>query len=176
MFYSNVIKIIGMFLFISAAGLYAQGNQDTTKNLQKAYMEYQQISQRLQSVQQQALADSILAEKGKNFGKKLDLAMIKENPSIKEKIEKRDKIINNFEEAQQKGDNEKLMKLQEDYKSIVQELQVHQQKAMENEKLKNEGKELNDEIVQKMTKIDPQVPQLIARLEVLGKQLQQGMH
>ena len=175
MFYNKVIKLLGLILFISAAGIFAQDIQDSTKNLQKVYSEYQQISQRLQSVQQQALADSVLAEKGKNFSRNLDSAMIKDDPSAKEKISKRDKIINGFQEAQKNGDNEKLMKLQQDYKSIIQELQVHQQKAMENEKLQQEGKELNDALVQKMTKIDPQVPQLIARLEVLGKQLQQGM-
>ncbi len=175
MFYSRVIKLLGLVLFISAAGIFAQGSQDTTKNLQKVYMEYQQITQRLQSIQQQALADSEIAERGKNFSKKLDSAMVKANPEVKEKIEKRDNIINNFEDAQQKGDKETMLRLQQDFKSISQDLQVNQQKVMENEKLREEGKELNDALVQRMTNIDPEVPQLIARLEVLGKQLQQGM-
>ena len=67
------------------------------------------------------------------------------------------------------------MKLQQDYKTISMELQVHQQKVMENDKLRNEGIELNNELVQKMTNIDPGVPKLIERLEFLGKKLQQGM-
>ena len=46
---------------------------------------------------------------------------------------------------------------------------------MENDKLRNEGIELNNELVQKMTNIDPGVPKLIERLEFLGKKLQQGM-
>ena len=167
--------LTGMIIFISAVAAFAQGNQDSTKNLQQFYMEYQQISQRLQSVQQKALADSEIATKSKRFSDKLDSAIIKENPSDKEKIVKRDKIIDNFQDAQQKGDKEKMMKLQQDYKTISMELQVHQQKVMENEKLRNEGIELNNELVQKMTNIDPGVPKLIERLEFLGKKLQQGM-
>lgn len=169
------IGLTVMILFISAAAAFAQGNQDSTKNLQQFYTEYQQISQRLQSIQQKALADSEIAIKSKRFSAKLDSAMIKENPSDKEKIAKRDKIINNFQDAQQKGDNEKMMKLQQDYKNIASELQAHQQKVMENEVLRQEGVELNNELLQKMTNIDPDVPKLIQRIEFLGKKLQQGM-
>lgn len=176
MFNNMVIKLLGMIIFVFATVTFPQGNQDTTKNLQQVYMEYQQISQRLQSIQQQAMADSEIAEKSKKFSDKLDSAMVKENPSDKEKLEKRNEIINNFQEAQQSGDKEKMMKYQQDYKSISQELMVHQQKVMENVKLRKEGKELNNVLVQKMTKIDPEVPNLIGKLELLGKKLQQGMH
>jgi len=167
--------LTGMIIFISAAVTFAQGNQDSTKDLQQTYMEYQQISQRLQTVQQKALADSEIAEKSKSFSSKLDSVMIKENPSDKEKLAKRDEIINNFQNAQQKGDKEKMQQLQQDYKTISMELQAHQRKVMENEKLQEEGTELNNELIQKMTSIDPGVPKLIDRLEVLGKKLQQGM-
>ena len=169
------IVLTGMIILISAAVTFAQGKQDSTNNLQQFYMEYQQISQRLQSVQQKALADSEIAEKSKSFSDKLDSAIIKENPSDKKKIAKRDEIINNFQDAQQKGDQEKMTKLQQDYKTISMELQPHQQKVMQNEKLREEGIELNNELVQKMTSIDPGVPKLIQRLEFLGKKLQQGM-
>ena len=175
MFKKTVIKISGLIIFVFAAATFAQGNQDTTKNLQQIYMEYQQINQKLQSVQQQAMADSEIAEKSRKFSDKLDSAMVKENPSDKGKLEKRNEIINNFQEAQKTGDKEKMMKLQQDYKSVSQELMVHQQKVMENEKLQKEGKELNNVLVQKMTQIDPEVPNLIGRLELLGKKLQQGM-
>ncbi|MEJ2616337.1 MAG: hypothetical protein P8Z35_15375 [Ignavibacteriaceae bacterium] len=175
MFKNMFAGLTGMIIFISAAAALAQGNQDSTQNLQQFYMEYQQISQRIQSVQQKALADSEIAEKSKIFSDKLDSAIIKENPSDKEKLAKRDKIISNFQDAQQKGDKEKMLKLQQDYKNISMELQVHQQKVMENEELRKEGIELNNELLKKMTSIDPGVPKLMKRLEFLGKKLQQGM-
>lgn len=175
MHFNKFIGLTGMILFITAAAIFAQENQDSTKKMQQLYMEYQQIRQQLQIIQQKALNDPEFAEESKRFSKKLDSAMIKANPSDKEKIAKRDKILSNIRKAQLNGNNEKFQKLQKDYKTISMQLMSHQQKVMENGKLHKEANELNNELIKKMTKIDSGVPKLIDRLKFLGEKLQQGM-
>jgi len=173
MFYKKIIKILGLFTFAFFSLTFAQDDQNSNKELKEEYIEYQLISQKLMSIQQQALSDSEIAKQSTTFGKKLDSAMVEETPSIKQKLEKRDEIIDNFQEAQENGNQDKILKLQEDYKSISGELQVHQQNALQDENLRKEGEELNEKVIQKMTDIEPDVPKLFSRLKVLGEKLKE---
>ena len=176
MYNKTVIKLLGLMILVFSSFISAQTDDNSTGDIQKMYIEYQLINMKLQSIQQQALSDSEIAEKTEKFGEALDSAMVKKNPSIKEKLIKRDAIINDLEEAQQNGDKDKISKLQNDYKSISDELQPHQQNALEDEGLRNKGEKLNKALVKKMTEIDPEVPNLFSRLEVLSEKLQAGIH
>lgn len=70
------------------------------------------------------------------------------------------------------GDETEMLKLQNEFQGITEELMDHQQKVMDtNAELKEEGKKLEDALFEKMKQIDPEVPVLVARLETLGNQI-----
>jgi hypothetical protein len=174
MCYKKLVMWFGLIFFIFAGISFPQDDSNSNNDLQKTYLEYQLIKQKLQILQQQALLDSGIAQQGARFSNKLDSAMVKQNPSIKEKLKKRDKIIDSFTEAQKNGNEEKMLELQKQLQSVTDELQTHQQVALKDKKLQDEGEKLGEAVVKKMTEIDPQVPDMLARLEILGQKLQQG--
>ena len=57
--------------------------------------------------------------------------------------------------------------------AVEQDLKVHQTEALKDEEIAEEGKKLQDALLIKMEEIDPEVPQILARLEQIGNELQQ---
>lgn len=149
-----------------------QENQQNRNDEQQKAEEYNQISQRLRTVQQQALSDIQIAEKTNNFSAKVDSEMIKQDPSAQKKLEERDNIVDDYEAAEKEGDNEKMEEIRRKFQALSQDLIILQQRAMQNDELREEGEELEKAVLKKMTDIDPEVPKLIARLETLGSELQ----
>jgi hypothetical protein len=151
--------------------LSAQDVDDTKK-----IHEYNQISQRLSIVQQQALADEDIMKKSDAFTEKLESEMIKKNPGVKEKLEHRNEIMIDYEDARKMNDERKMQDLEEEFKALSGEILVRQMEAMQNSELKEEGNKLESAVMDKMKEIDPEVPRLIARLERLENQLQNHTH
>jgi Tfp pilus assembly pilus retraction ATPase PilT len=168
MFGSKALKYTGILTIFFSFILSAQ--QDEEK--QELYKEYQQITQRLQTVQEQALSDAKLAEQSKEFSNKVDQEMIRRDPAIRPKIESRNNLIDDFERARSTNNQPEMQRLQQEFQSLAKELHVHQQKAMENAELKREGEKLENALRLKMQQIDPKVPELVARLETISNQLQ----
>jgi chromosome condensin MukBEF ATPase and DNA-binding subunit MukB len=171
MIYNKLISYLSV-LVLFAFTLFAQ---DTTnqEEREKILKEYQEISSRLMDLQKQALSVPEIAEQAEDFSQHLENAMLKEDPSLVEKMNRRDEIINNFEEADKVGDKNKVIQLQQEYQEITQELMTHQQNALENNtELREEGENLEEALFKKMKEIDPEVPDLVARLETLGNRIQ----
>ncbi|MFO7444864.1 MAG: hypothetical protein R6W90_00790 [Ignavibacteriaceae bacterium] len=141
-------------------------------NIQEIYQEYSEISQRLQAIQQQAISDIEVAGKTQEFTDKLESEMVKQDSSARSKMDRRNSIVDEFQQAEQEGNSDKMTKLQEEFQSLNNELQPLQQRALENNDLKEEGMALEEAVFNKMKDIDPEVPQLFARLQTLGAQLQ----
>lgn len=164
----KLLKYTGIVIIFFAVSSFTQ--QEDEK--EKLYKEYQQITQRLQNVQEQALSDAKIAEQSENFSEKVDQEMIRQNPAVRPKIDRRNSIVDEFERARSTGNESEMYRLQQEFQVITQDLKTHQQKAMENEQLREEGEELEKALLEKMKEIDPEVPNLVARLETLGNQIQ----
>lgn len=149
--------------------------QDPTEQEEREKMikEYQAISERLMDLQKQALSDIGIAKQAEDFSQKLEKAIIKGDSSLLNKINRREEIIEQFEAADKNDNSTEIIILQQEYQEITQDLMVHQQKALEsNIDLKEEGEQLEGALFEKMKELDPEVPQLISRLESLGNQIQ----
>ncbi|MGE5795827.1 MAG: hypothetical protein ACM34N_03540 [Ignavibacteria bacterium] len=158
----------GLFLIFFPFSVSAQDTEESQK-----IQEYNLISQRLSIVQQQALADDEIVKKSDAFAKKLESEMIKKNPEVKEKLEHRNSIISDYDNASKMNDEKKMLDLEEEFKTLSGEILIHQMEAMQNSELRDEGDKLEAAVLGKMQEIDPEVPQLIARLESLEKQLKE---
>ncbi len=124
-------------------------------------------------MQQQALSDDEILKKSDEFTEKLETEMIKKSPSVKEKLEHRNDIISDYEEAREMNDEKRMADLQHEFKLLSEEILLHQIDALQNADLKAEGDKLEAAVLNKMEQIDPEVPQLIARLETLENELQE---
>lgn len=158
----------GLFLIFFPFSVSAQDTEESQK-----IQEYNLISQRLSIVQQQALADDEIVKKSDAFAKKLESEMIKKNPEVKEKLEHRNSIISDYDNASKMNDEKKMLDLEEEFKTLSGEILIHQMEAMQNSELRDEGDKLEAAVLGKMQEIDPEVPQLIARLESLENQLKE---
>ncbi|MGE5810691.1 MAG: hypothetical protein ACM339_04270 [Ignavibacteria bacterium] len=158
----------GLFLIFFPFSVSAQDTEESQK-----IQEYNLISQRLSIVQQQALADDEIVKKSDAFAKKLESEMIKKNPEVKEKLEHRNSIISDYDNASKMNDEKKMLDLEEEFKTLSGEILIHQMEAMQNSELRDEGDKLEAAVLGKMQELDPEVPQLIARLESLEKQLKE---
>lgn len=177
MLFKRSFKFLGLALFVFSAVIFSQNNpqqNDPQQNnkMQKLYAEYQQISQELQSVQVKAFSDKDISSRSDKFNHELEKEMIKQDATIKGKLKKKDEIIDAFKTAETNGDQNKMTALKQKFQGISKDLQIAQQKAMKNPKLLKDSKIFQDALVAKMTKIEPKTPQLIARLESLGRELQ----
>jgi chromosome condensin MukBEF ATPase and DNA-binding subunit MukB len=163
--------IIISTIFLLAFPASAQGTDEQNEKAAKLYEEYMEINQRLQMIQQQALNDEIFLKRSQDFAGKVEAEMIKKDPTVQNKLEQRDSVIEEYQQAETEGSQEKIMAVQQKYQAIMQELQAHQNEAMQNEELLKEGEELEAALIQKMEEIDPEVPQLLAKLNQIGTEL-----
>jgi adenylate kinase family enzyme len=165
-FMKTVFTIIFLCISVSA--------QDTTdqKERQKIIEEYQQISSRLMELQRQALSDIKIAEQAENFSRNLEEAMVQEDSSVLMQINRREEIIEQFEETGNNDNKTTALNLQQEYQEITQNLMVYQQRVLtNNEGLREEGDKLEKALFEKMKELDPGVPELVARLETLGSKI-----
>jgi hypothetical protein len=165
--------ILAAFIFVGFVSMHAQQNEESSERAAQLFAEYLEINQRLQMVQQQALMDAELSQKSLAFVEKVEEEMIKNDPSVKSKLDSRNEIIKDFESAKDAGDMEEVERLQKEFLEVSGDIQQHQTAALQNEELLEEGKQLETAVIEKMEEIDPEVPSLLTRVEEIGRELQQ---
>jgi DNA repair exonuclease SbcCD ATPase subunit len=163
------INIIMLFILIFTMTLNGQNNEQQSEELVKLHEEYNRINQRLQEVQELALSDINLAKKSNNFMDNLESKMIDEYPSVEQKLERRDEVVNLYEEAQENGNENRVRELQKEYQELTAELQQHQNKLLEEDsEIREEAAELEEALMAKMVNLDPEVPKLVERMNELS--------
>ena len=166
----QLLKYIWISIIFLASAFAQDGFQD--EETKKIYEEYSEITQRLNLVQQQAMEDEKISDKTKKYTEKVESKMIEQDSFVKDIIEKRDSIIGNYEVAEQTGNQDEMIKLQKEFQNVSKDLFTQQEEALQDNELKEEGKQLEEEVLNKMKEIDPKVPELIARLGSLGDKLE----
>lgn len=166
--FQQAMKYAGVLILPLSISIFAQDiNGDS-----QVYQEYREISQRLQELQLAALSDLEIAKQAEEFSKNLERAMIEEDSSIIEKLNRKDDIVDQYENTEKQGNETEMLKLQQEFNHITQDLLVHQRNVLEkNNEIKEEGENLEKALFEKMKQLDPEVPVLISRLESLGNQI-----
>lgn len=166
----NIISIIMILCFST---IFAQGQlqQGQPSEAQLLYQEYAQLNQQIQQLQQQAMNDENVAQKGEALEKEITDAMLQNNPEIQKSLDKRDNIISQYQSAEQSGDQEKMQSLGQDFQSVTQIIQTEQQKVIQQPEIGLHLQEFETLVMQKMESINPETPQLMAKLEQLRNKL-----
>ena len=167
--FKNIFSALIVILFFSSTVLAQMQPQN---QMQQLFQEYQQLNRSLQQIQYQALQDTLLADKSDKLSTKIEEEIIKNNPDLKGKIDRRNEIINQFQNVQEGGNQANVQSLQQEFQTLTQELTPYQQKAMQNEELRDMSIELENEMLEKMKEINPQTPEIISRIEEIGRQVQ----
>ena len=99
--------------------------------------------------------------------------MIEDDPELESTIEKRNSLIDEFETAQENGNQEKIDSIKTEFTEVSQKLQPVQKKLMQKEEFKSDAQEIETAVKNKMEEINPDTPDLITQLNELGSKLQQ---
>jgi cell fate (sporulation/competence/biofilm development) regulator YlbF (YheA/YmcA/DUF963 family) len=160
-------------MILCLSTIFAQGQLQPQQDeeTQKLYQEYNQLNQQLQQLQQEALSDEDIAQKGEALNNKITGAMVEKNPQIKETLDDRDKLIADYETAQQSGDQEALEQLGQQYQALSEKIETEQQKVMQNPELQTELQKFESLVMTKMEEINPSTPQLFGQMETLRNKL-----
>lgn len=172
MYFKRVFGIVTLILFVTVS-VFAQSQQQPQSEGQQLYQEYIQINQQVQQIQQQAMADEDIQNMTQEFSDKLEAAIVEENPELQSAVDKKNELIDQFEKAQQAGDQEQLQQISQDYEAVNQELQPAQQQIMQQEEFRTEAQEIETAVMAKMEEINPETPQLLAKMNELRTKLQQ---
>lgn len=177
MFFNNKMNLMVMLMILCLGTVFAQGQMQQMPQqqnpAQQLYMEYQQLSQQLQQIQQQAMQTEPLATEGEQLDQKITDAMVENNPEIQTSLDKRENLISQYQTAQQAGDQAKLQQLQQEFQQVNQKIQSVQQQVMAQPELKADVEAYQEKVMTKMEEINPEVPQMLTRMETIGQQLSQ---
>ena len=165
------IVLIGMILCYSTFFAQGQMQQGPSSEAQLLFQEYNQLNQQIQQLQQQAMNDEKISQKGEALEKEINKAMLKNNPEIKKSLDKRDNIISQYQSAEQSGDQQKMQSLGQEFQSVSQIIQTEQQKVIQEPEIGSQLQEFETLVMQKMESINPETPQLMAKLEQLKNKL-----
>ncbi|CAN5538365.1 hypothetical protein BH23BAC4_BH23BAC4_17590 [soil metagenome] len=130
--------------------------------------EAEMIAHRLLELQQQAMQDTALQAAQMEVGQELVATMLRVEPSAAEDLERANALQAELVAAQQAGDEERLNALASDAQELQASLDALQARAMQDEQMQIAMVAFQEQVVSKMTEIDPETPDLLARLDQLA--------
>jgi hypothetical protein len=140
---------------------------------EELYQEFMQLNQQLQQIQQQALSDKDIEAMNLDFSDRLEAAMIEEEPEIKSTINKRNQLIEKFEKERDNASQEQLEEIRNEFEEVTQKLQPMQELILQKEEFQSDIHKIENAVMDKMEEINPETPQMLARMNELGLKLQQ---
>jgi hypothetical protein len=153
-----IVSTIALALLVLPAVAVAQGPSE---------QEAVQIQLRLMQTQQQAMQDPGVQTAYEELTEHLLTAMERVDPSVGDKAARAETLQAEAIAAQQADDDQRLQQLAAEAEQLQTEFAVLQQQAMQDPELQASMVNFQDRVVAKMTEIDPETPQLLARLEEL---------
>lgn len=133
--------------------------------------EYDALQQRLNSLQQQAMADTTIQQAYAALEAMVEGKMAVADPELAEHRDRLTELQGEMGAAQQAGEETKLRELLEEGTALQGILRQTQQETMAREDVQAAMMEFREKILAKMTVIDPEAPKLVERANALGAQL-----
>lgn len=146
-----------------------------TAMLQGWLAEIQAINGRLQELQQQALQDSALGAEQEALGESIRTAMTEADPTLEASMARVEQLQAEAAAAQQAGDNGRLNQLGAEVQQIEMKFVQAQQQALATPALGAQLEAFQTRLEAKMSELDPEAPQLIARFQELQERLASAM-
>jgi hypothetical protein len=145
------------------------------RDMQTWYTELQEIGQRLAGVQQQVMQDVALRTRQEGIARAMKEAMLRADPTL-EAMEARAGVLEvEARQAQQSGDQARLMQLAQEAQQIQARVMAAQQQALQSGDLAARVQAFEKDVRARMAQVDPQSPMLIERAEALQTRIQETM-
>lgn len=165
------IFIVVAIIIFPAITLNSQQPDQATQELTQEYMK---LNQELQTIQQQVFQDPAISKKTEELSDLKDKKMLEIDPNAKELLSKRDSIADDFEKAQNNGNQPKMQELQQNYQKINKKLQPLNQQVMQIDEVQKKQQEIQSEVILKMQEIDPTTNEKIKRIQEIQREMQQN--
>jgi maltodextrin utilization protein YvdJ len=160
-----------VIVMMFATTIYSQKQQQMDEG-QQIYMQYSLLNQQLQELQQQALSDDKIAEQGQALNDKINSIVISNHPDAEQLMSQRNQIIEDFQKAQETENQEKQMELQGQYQKVNQKIELYQNEVVQQPEIQAEVMNFEQVVMNKMEELNPNVEEMINRLQDLRTKLE----
>lgn len=152
----------------------APGQPALPDSVQEMIQEYQELQNRLGSIQEQAIEQNEeLQEERDQLQETVEDAMREARPGVDEDLERMEELQEEMTAAQEAQDREAMMQLSSEAQQLRMDLQEAQSQALENPDVQDEIEAFQDHLMEEMAQVDSETEDLVARLDTLTEQLQE---
>lgn len=152
----------------------ATGMSAGTTQAGGAMQQYQQLSQQLSSIRQQALQDSALQAEQAALMERIRSAM-EEDPQTEALLARFDSASQAFQQAQSSGDTAAMQQLMPRLQQMQMQLQQAQGQVAQDSAIAVRIDSFTAHLEAKMEEINPRAPQMMDRVDSLAQQVRQEM-
>lgn len=140
-------------------------------SMQAAIMEFQTLRQRLAEVQQEALQDSALSTRQAELQELVAQTLFATYPELEEAAERLPALQNEAQAAQAAGDTTRLQAIVQEGQQIQMELQEAQAEVIEQPEIASQVEAFQDDMMAVMKQVDPEIEDVLQRLQLLASRL-----
>lgn len=168
-------KVLGTFAVILAVSVpvvgAAQSPTPLPEGAAELMMEIQEIQGRLSPIQSEAMADPELQAAGEELGARIREVMAERRPETEELISRLQELAPQIEEAQANGNTARFSELVQEYGYIDQALQITRDEVTREPAIDALVVEYEKRVQAKMVEDNPEVAEMLDRLQTLSGQL-----
>lgn len=135
--------------------------------VQEWVTEMQELQAELETVQEEALADTAIQRQQKEVADVVRAAMIDVDPSLEEGLDRMEQLIAEARVAQEASDAEKIAELTAEAQQLQPKIEQAQVQAMNVPAVQEEINEFQERLQDRMVEIDPEARTKLARLQEL---------
>lgn len=147
--------------------------ESAARDPQAWIMELQELHERLETLQAQALRDPALASAQEELGGSIKAAMQKIDPALQEGLTRMQELESEVAAAQKTQDATRIQQLAAEAQQIERQFAVAQQKALQQPAIAAKMTAFQARLQERMTAADASAPRLLARFEELQERLAQ---
>lgn len=159
-------------VLVPAAASAQQQPAPPSPEVQQLLVEKQQLETRLGEIQEQALEDETLREQQTTLTNTVRGAMIEADPTMQQKLERIEAIMDEARTAQTAGDVERIAALTAEAETLQPEIREAQARALAIPEIEQQVDAFQLALRTRMEELDPEASQLFDRLEEVTRQIQ----
>ncbi len=175
-FAGSLVAGLGAFLLLQAPlGAQQIPGQDVPgdEEIQELFEEFQEKSQRFEALHTEAMeGNEQLRVQEEELHEKLNQAMLEIEPGFQEGMERLTELQTEMMQAQAEQDEEAAQAIVMEAQEIEGRLNRAQAEAMERPEIQQEMENFQDNVMDELTRLDPEAEELLERLEELAQILE----
>lgn len=173
--WAGIATALGLALLVGAAPIDAQQGQQGQQfqEMQKMQQELRSVQKQLRGIRQQALQDSAIQEQQMALQQTVRSAITQLDPNFPAKEDTLNSIQRKLQQAQQSQDTAQLRSLMSRGRRVQQQVQRLQDSVTQRDSISDQIDSFRNDLINKMTEIDPQAEELIEQRDSIMKRLRQ---